>query len=622
MSAIRIFRRSRFAVVVAAFVLSAALAEAGPNKLDKQLDDRSGRAGSSRVIISLKNGADASSEVLRLGGRSGRRLRLINGLVAELPNAQLKKLAQHPAVERLDHDRPTSSLMATASAIVGARTVQQSYGLDGAGVGVAVIDSGVTAWHDDLTYEGSNAAVPVNGGQRVSAFVDFVNDASQPYDDNGHGTHVSGIIAGNGYDSRGSRSGIAPASHIMSLKVLNAQGRGVISDVIAALDYAVVNRVAHNIRVINLSVGAAVTTSYQTDPLTIAAKRAVDAGIVVVTAAGNLGRNQAGAPQYGGITAPGNAPWVLTVGAFSHQGTLNRRDDSIAPYSSRGPAAIDYAAKPDITAPGTGIVSLSDPSSTFYRTKSAYLLNGSIRTAYKPYLSLTGTSMAAPVVSGTVALMIQANPNLTPNLVKAILQYTAQVNPELDPLTQGGGFLNTKGAVDLARYFAAARDGERYPRPKAWSGKIHWGNRRLSGGAISPFGNAWDVGVVWGVAADNEGDNIVWGTVCKDDCFNIVWGTASNEGDNIVWGTSGEGDNIVWGTSGEGDNIVWGTSGDIRPGVWGSSDEGDNIVWGTSALDGVGWTEVPAQAPEDFDRLFDPPTAIPGGSGGQKEEAL
>ena len=103
---------------------------------------------------------------------------------------------------------------------------------------------------------------------------------------------------------------------------------------------------------LNVSVGAAVTTSYNQDPLTLAAKRAVDAGIVVVTAAGNFGSNKAGQPQYGAITAPGNAPWVITVGASSHEGTKNRRDDIVAPYSSRGPSAIDFAAKPDIMAPG------------------------------------------------------------------------------------------------------------------------------------------------------------------------------------------------------------------------------------------------------------------------------
>jgi serine protease AprX len=568
-------------------VLWPSIVSAKPGKLDRELQRRASRAGWSRVIVTMKPGASEPGDVRLLGGRAGRRLRLINGMVVDLPNSQLRRLADHPAVARIDHDRPTIALMATVSTMVGAQAVQHQYSFDGSGIGVAVIDSGVTNWHDDLTQTG-RVRGRMRAGQRVAAFVDFVNGLSEPYDDNGHGTHVSGIIAGNGYDSRGERAGIAPGAHIVSLKVLDGDGRGLVSDVIAALDWAVDNRHAYNIRVINLSVGAAITNSYNEDPLALAAKRAVDAGIVVVTAAGNFGRNAQGEPQYGGITSPGNAPWVLTVGASSHQGTLNRRDDVVAPYSSRGPSAIDFAAKPDILAPGTGIVSLAAPESKYYQTKSAFLLDGSIPTAYKPYLSLTGTSMAAPVVSGTVALMLQANPNLTPNLVKALLQYTAQLDEGANALVYGAGFLNTKGAVDLAHYFATATPGARYPQNRHWSRRINWGNHRISGGVISPYGNAWDIGVVWGASEDGEGDNIVWGTTCDFECDNIVWGTAENEGDNIVWGTNddGEGDNIVWGTDddgegdGEGDNIVWGTSGEGDNIVWGTS-ESDNIVWGT-----------------------------------------
>lgn len=641
-------------------------------KLDQALNDRAARAGWSRVIITLNGSVDVSGDVIKLGGRLGRRLELINGRVIEVPNGLLKKLADHPAIARIDDDRATAGLMSHVTTLTGARTVHRGYGFDGAGIGVAVIDSGITSWHDDLTYSGNSSSVQMRGNQRVAAFADFVNGASSPYDDNGHGTHVSGIIAGNGYDSGGSNTGIAPASHVVSLKVLDRQGRGVISDVIAAFDYALANRARHNIRVVNLSVGAAVTSSYRTDPLTLAAKRVVDAGIVVVTAAGNLGQNKAGQPQWGGILAPGNAPWVLTVGASTHQGTLNRTDDAVTGFSSAGPSAIDYEAKPDLVASGMGIVSLSDPGSLFYLTKAAYLVGGKLDTAYKPYLSLTGTSMAAPVVTGTVALMLQANPSLTPNLVKAILQYTAQLQPDVHPLRQGGGFLNTKGAVDLARFFVTAGAGERYPKGTGWSRKINWGSHSLSGGAISPSGNAWALNIVWGTAQDDEGDNIVWGTACEtDDCFNIVWGTASDdegdnivwgtvddEGDNIVWGTSqdDEGDNIVWGTSDdegdnivwgtdcggddcfnivwgtasddegdnivwgtasddEGDNIVWGTSGDVDATVWGtaaSDDEGDNIVWGTSGPNGTIFGEATGDT-GDWESLFDPLPAERGG---------
>jgi hypothetical protein len=254
-----------------------------------------------------------------------------------------------------------------------------------------------------------------------------------------------------------------------------------------------------------------------------------------------------------------------------------------------------------------------------YLTKASYLLKGSLPTANKPYLSLSGTSMASPVVAGAVALMLQANPNLTPNLVKAILQYTAQ-DYHYDSLTQGAGFLNVKGAVDLAKFLRNPQAGQRYPSNRAWGKAILWGNHKLTRGVIKPAGSAWAVKTVWGAASDLEGDNIVWGTFCgtvecdnivwgtaEMDADNIVWGTFDREGDNIVWGTALEGDNIVWGTAGETDNIVWGTQcdnancGDLIWGasvgegeldniVWGTAIELDNIVWGTSGeVDNIVW---------------------------------
>jgi len=564
-------------------------------KLDRKLNDRAakGASGTSRVIVTLKPGWDASNDFKRYG-RLGRKLDLINGQVVELPNVLLRFVADWPAVESIHWDRPTGGQMNRAAITVGARSVQEDLGFDGAGVGVAIIDSGVSTWHDDLTYQGNDPSVRVVGGQRVAKFVDFVNGRTTAYDDYGHGTHVAGIIAGNGYDSYGSKAGIAPGAHLVSLKVLNANGAGYVSDVIAALDWAIQNRLAYNIRVVNLSVGAPVTESYLTDPLTLAAKRAVDAGIVVVAAAGNMGRNAAGQTVYGGITAPGNAPWVLTVGAYSTQGTITRRDDVMAPYSSHGPTAIDYVAKPDVVAPGTGIVSLSDATSTMYQLKAAYLLNGSRPTSYKPYLSLSGTSMAAPMVAGTVALMLQADPNLTPNLVKALIEYTAQ-DYHYDALTEGAGFLNSRGAVDLARFYATASVGQRYPSQKAWSRTIIWANHRINKGVIRPGANAWANSTVWGALRDALDENIVWGTLLRDG-ENIVWGTsvldtgvtALTLDENIVWGTLRVDENIVWGTLRDAENIVWGTtcgSDDCFNVVWGTSLlDAENIVWGTSLL--------------------------------------
>ena len=365
----------------------------------------------------------------------------------------------------------------------------------------------------------------------------------------------------------------------------------------------------HHIRIVNVSLGAAVYESYNTDLLTLAAKRLVDAGIVVVAAAGNRGVN-AGHPQYRSVMAPGNAPWVLTVGASSHMGTADRSDDTVAPFSSRGPTPVDYSAKPDLVAPGVGTESLSSPNSYLYNSRSQYLLSGTIPTPWLPYLSLSGTSQATPVVSGTIALMLQANPTLTPNAVKAILQYTAQPYPGYDALTEGAGFLNAKGAIELARFFAAPWTDR--PTDAGWGRQLVWGNRRVWGGVLTPDANAWLSDIQWGdkqnagrggcrVGRDpgrqrwieppgrgrctastptcssaewGSSENVVWGSACGgNDCptgpltiaissflsgatvsQTIVWGT--NDGETVVWGTSGQ--TIVWGTD-DGETIVWGT---------------------------------------------------------------
>ena len=562
-------------------------------KLDDELSRRSGDTNprnTTRVIVTLMPGATLPAEFKRFG--QNRNLDIINGQVLDLPNNVLRKLAANPNVFRLHYDRPTRTHNNRTAVTVGARDVFWSYGYTGAGVGVAVIDSGITNWHDDLVNY-TRTLFPY-GNQRVAKFVDFVNGRTLPYDDNGHGTHVSGIIGGVGLDSKWfEKAGIAPQASIVSLKVLDQNGYGTVSNLIAALNWVAVNYKAYNIRVVNMSVGAGVYESYWTDPLTLAAKVLTDKGITVVAAAGNLGKNAAGQLQYGAISSPGNAPWVLTVGASSTMGTTSRADDQMAGYSSSGPTAFDFAAKPDLVAPGTGTVSMAAAGSTFALTKAQYMVLGT--NGMPSYLTLSGTSMAAPVVTGTVALMLQANPNLTPNLIKAILQYTAQEYPGYSALRQGAGFLNTLGAVRLARFYATAAPGARIPVEAAWSKKVIWGNHQLKGGAVKANANAWGLNIVWGSARTLgvTGENIFWGTTLADE--NIVWGTnwVGDALENIVWGTNvvGMDENIVWGTDCGGadcENIVWGTM-DAENIVWGTCNAAENIVWGTNALENIVW---------------------------------
>jgi serine protease AprX len=602
------------------------------SKLDPLLQARmSSATGRSRVIVRGVNAASLPTLTLliqQLGGVPGRQLAILEAIAADVPNSALSSLGANSFVRRIALDRVVRDSMDRMSETVGATSVRQELGYDGTGIGVAVIDSGVTTWHDDLSETG------VPGSQRVDQFVDFVNGQQTPYDDYGHGTHVAGIIAGNGFDSGGARAGIAPGARLLILKVLDASGRGRISDVIAAIDYVVSHQATFNTRIINLSVGAGVFESYNSDLLTLAAKKAVDRGIVVVAAAGNAGRNSQGRDVYGGTTAPGNAPWVLTVGASSTQGTSDRGDDVTAGFSSRGPTGIDRAAKPDLVAPGVGIESLSAPQSTLYTARSQYLMNGTVTTSFMPYFVLSGTSQAAPVVAGTVALMLQANPALTPNAVKAILQYTAQNYEGYDALTEGAGFLNARSAVDLARYFQAPLTVP-FPSNVNWSRQLLWGNHRIQGGVLTPTANAWGSTVGWGAATTAAGEPVSWGVRCDADCSHpsferwgttcvtldctvVIWGDIM--ADNVVWGwtcggldcnvagitffwrpamtgptpvwpTSSDEDTVVWGTADEGDTVVWGTTDEGDTVVWGTSDEGDTVVWGTSTDQDVEWDQ-------------------------------
>jgi serine protease AprX len=515
--------------------------------------------------------------------------------VAIVPNAALERLAGSPFVEQISLDRVVVGAMERTGHTVGAAAVRDEHGYDGAGVGVAIIDSGITAWHDDLTDGGV--------GQRVAHFVDFVGSGETAYDDYGHGTHVAGIVAGNGFDSDGARTGIAPRAHIIALKVLDGTGTGYISDVISAIDYVIANKSAFNIRIINLSVAAGVYESYWTDPLTLAAQRATQAGIVVVAAGGNNGRSPEGRMQYGGVTAPGNAPWVLTVGSSSHMGTIDRGDDSIAAFSSRGPTAIDFRAKPDLVAPGVGIESLAAPDSALYSSSAPFLLSGTRPTPYLPYLSRSGTSMSAPVVTGTVALMLQANPALTANAVKAILQYTAETSPGSDPLTQGAGYLNARGAIELARHLAAGGSAQA-PDMTRWSRGLIWGNRLVEGGELTADANAWPSNVTWGASYTPDGRAVSWGLRCNDaacSSTNGRWRLENAPSRNVVWGSicggnncsvpwtfalvssASDGETVVWGTADDGETVVWGTT-DGETVVWGTA-EGETVVWGTSCSD-------------------------------------
>src|SRR5712692_1218398 len=257
--------------------------------------------------------------------------RNLNAHAVEMPASIVDAVAAFDEVFFISLDRQTASL-GHLSATTGADQARATYGftvsrLDGTGIGIAILDSGIYASHTSF--------LDRNGIVRVVASQDFTgeNRTDDPY---GHGTHVASIAAGNGRISYQAYLGIAPNASIINLRVLNSQGTGTVSATLAALDWVMTNRAAYNIRVVNMSLGTPAVDSYKNDPICRAVRKLVKAGIVVVAAAGNNGKNSAGQKVYGQIHCPGNEPSAITVGAANTFGTNARNDDTVTTYSSRG----------------------------------------------------------------------------------------------------------------------------------------------------------------------------------------------------------------------------------------------------------------------------------------------
>ena len=512
-----------------------------------------------RVIVTVRSGGQlpASLQPYVVG-----QLDNVGQQILDVPDS----ITSAPGVTMHD-DRTIEKQDFRTDISAGSFFANHDLGYTGGGITVAVLDSGIDASHPDLR-------------RRVIGWADFVGTSNKPYDDNGHGTHVAGIIAGTGADSNGKQSGMAPDANLVAVKVLDANGTGKVSSVVAAIDWVLANASRYGIRVVNISFTAAAKFSYKDDELALAVKKLVDRGIIVVAAAGNHGTHN-GKEVFGLIGSPANAPWVITVGASSSMGTLTRDDDTLADFSSHGPAFPDLTdPKPDIVAGGVGIVSTSAPGSTNYLQNPGFLLPGTIPSATFPYEVMTGTSMSAPAVAGTLALMLQANPGLTPNFAKAILEYTAQWNANYRAVEQGAGFLNALGAVRLSKWFAAHRRGDTMPVESIWSRHLNWGNHRVGTGVLTSNANAWSTAVTWGaltVKIAGADENIIWGTADGDE--NIIWGTADGD-ENIIWGTDGD-ENIIWGTWDSDENIIWGTWDGDENIIWGTDDGDENIIWGT-----------------------------------------
>ena len=368
------------------------------------------------VIVQVRAGGDAAavrSAAARGGANLGRDLPLINGFGARMTAAAAAALAGDPAVRAISLNARVAktglidpSRLATAynQSIRADRAWAAGY--TGRGVGIAVIDTGIQGGVTDFRGD--------DGASRVVASAVVNPTASDAGDTFGHGSHVAGLAAGNGTQRASTDPldnryvGVAPDANLIAVKADDGHGAATVLDVIDALQFVVDHKAAYNIRVVNLSLSSTVAESYKTDPLDAAVEAAWFNGIAVVVAAGNRGA-ASDAVSY----SPGNDPFVISVGGVDDRGTKDISDDLLAAWSSRGRTQ-DGLEKPDVLAPGAHMVSVLSPGSEYASLCPQCVTDGE-------YFKVGGTSMAAAVVSGAVATILQAHPNWTPDQVKYAL---------------------------------------------------------------------------------------------------------------------------------------------------------------------------------------------------------
>ncbi|MDR1689476.1 MAG: S8 family serine peptidase [Clostridiales bacterium] len=371
-----------------------------------------------QVIVECGVGPE-KEKILRSLGEIKYALPMINSYVLELPKQDLHKLSGIKEIISFYKNTRITAQMNVARKTVKAEAAQKA-GFTGGGVGIAILDTGVDPV-DDLTK-------PDN---RITAFKNFVGTNQKPHDDNGHGTHVAAICAGNGFCSGGKYMGIAPGANIIGVKILDEDGSGGAAEVLAGLQWMMDNAKRYNIRVCNLSIGT--SEAGMSDPLVKAVNAAWKHGIVVVTAAGNNG------PDTGSVTSPGISRKVITVGASDDHFNVQIWGDTLINFSGRGPTP-ECIVKPDVIAPGANITSCLSQNASMKRSGKAQKVSDD-------YIKMSGTSMSTPIVTGAVALLLQKHPNLSPDDVKFCLKKCA-VSMNYSPNQQGWGLIDIEKLLE------------------------------------------------------------------------------------------------------------------------------------------------------------------------------
>jgi serine protease AprX len=487
-------------------------------------------------LLGLQRGANTIG-----GSQVGALFQSIDGLHASLSGQQIRFLAKMPFVAAIV---PNESVQMTSVGSMPSNSQKWSWTV-GAPVDwtpqatqlstptIAVIDSGIDTTRADF-------------GNRVLGQVSFASlGSNSPGDGYGHGTFVAGIAAGAGQGY----AGVTPAAKLLSLDVINDQGQATVADVVAACDWILKNKGTYNIRVANLSLHAASRGSLFFDPLDQAVEKLWLNGVVVVAAAGNYATNS----QESGVPfAPGNDPFVITVGAADIQNTVHTRDDVVAPWSAWGYTP-DGFMKPDISAPGRYLIGPVSPGAGLAKGRPNNVVASG-------YMELSGTSFSAPMVAGAAAVLLAQHPNWTPDQVKGALMVSANPTPAAAPGSLGVGELNV----------FAARMVNNPPNPNAGLDKFLSTD---TGGTITFNSSAWQTAALanaaWGTAAWSDAawasaawSDAAWASAAWSDAAwaSAAWGDAAWS--DAAWSDAATSD-AAWADSAGNDTSVAPASTDV-----------------------------------------------------------
>ncbi|HEY2814022.1 MAG TPA: S8 family peptidase [Acidimicrobiales bacterium] len=385
------------------------------------------------IVVGRSGNTNTRSKVQSENADVSVDLPLVNAVATDVTDDQLNALENDPSVVVVPNvpvsvqafadtagARPPAAVFPAAT---GASLLNFA-GLNGSGVNVAVLDTGIAPLPDF--------------GSRLVAGVDLSGEGNPFADNYGHGTFVAGLIAGNGASSQGHYMGEAPGAQLTSIKVAGASGVTDLATVISGIQWAVTNAKALNIRVLNISLGAPPLVSSVVNPLDQAVEAAWNRGITVVASAGNAG------PFNGTITSPGDDPLVVTAGALDDNGTVSASDDTMTTFSSVGPTYVDGWFKPDLVASGRSVVSLRAPGSTID------VANPTARIGDGNFVG-SGTSFSAAITSGAAAILRQADPFASPDKIKGKLLLGATKGPVGNPFVDGWGSLNVVSSVFTVR---------------------------------------------------------------------------------------------------------------------------------------------------------------------------